>query len=131
LKKYINSRLKRQAKIVLTLSAQLPWRTNIALMDKLENHEERLWYAMKAIENGWSQPILCFQIEAQAHQRQGKAINNFLKALPPTSSDMAKQIFKDPFFVDLYLGFSAFLCYIKHWHGFSFLVEIEFYTTLF
>ncbi|MFH0753118.1 MAG: PDDEXK nuclease domain-containing protein [Candidatus Omnitrophota bacterium] len=91
--------------IVQRVVAQLPWRTNIALMDKLKNQEERLWYAMKAIENGWSQPILCLQIESQAHQRQGKAINNFSKALPPASSDMAKQIFKDPYLFD-FLGSS-------------------------
>ncbi|MCF8130832.1 MAG: DUF1016 N-terminal domain-containing protein [Deltaproteobacteria bacterium] len=43
--------------------AQIPWRSNLALLDKLDNHETRLWYAQKTIENGWSRNILAIQIE--------------------------------------------------------------------
>ena len=43
--------------------AQLPWRTNLKLMDKLDCRESRLWNAKKAIENGWSRiTSLFFQI---------------------------------------------------------------------
>jgi len=35
--------------IVQRVIAQIPWRSNIALMDKLEKPEERLWYAMRTI----------------------------------------------------------------------------------
>jgi len=31
--------------------AQIPWRSNIALLDKLEKPEERLWYGMKTIKH--------------------------------------------------------------------------------
>ncbi len=89
--------------IVQRVIAQIPWRSNITLIDKLERPEERLWYAVQTLKNGWSQPILCIQIEAQAHRRQAKAINNFSLALPPTDSDMAKQVFKDPYLFD-FLG---------------------------
>ncbi len=89
--------------IVQRVVAQLPWRNNIALLDKLEKPEERLWYAMNTIKHGWSQPVLCLQIEAQAYKREGKAANNFSLALPPPDSDMAKQIFKDPYLFD-FLG---------------------------
>jgi len=58
---------------------------------------------MKTIKNGWSQPILCLQIEAQAYAREGKAVNNFSLALPPADSDMAQQAFKDPYLFD-FLG---------------------------
>ncbi len=83
--------------------AQIPWRSNLALLDKLETPETRFWYAEKTIENGWSRDILALQIEAEAHQRQGKAVNNFTLALPPADSDMAAQIFKDPYLFD-FLG---------------------------
>jgi len=89
--------------IVQRVIAQIPWRSNIALLDKLEKPEERLWYAMKTIKYGWSQPILCLQIEGQAHKRVGKAINNFSIALPPANSDMAREVFKDPYLFD-FLG---------------------------
>ena len=92
-------------KIVQGWLAQISWYHNLALLDKLDNAEIRLWYAKKAIENGWSRDILVFQIEAQLYTREGKAISNFSKTLPPPESDMAVQIFKDPYVFD-FLGTS-------------------------
>ncbi len=89
--------------IVQRAIAQIPWRSNLALLDKLKNPEERLWYAYKTIEHGWSQPVLIHQIELRLHERQGKTVNNFKITLPPVNSDMARQIFKDPYVFD-FLG---------------------------
>lgn len=80
--------------------ALMPWRSNLALLDKLQTPETRLWYASKTIENGWSRDVSAFQIESKAYQRQGKAINNFALTLPPADSGMAAQIFKDPYLFD-------------------------------
>jgi len=60
--------------IVQRVVAQIPWRQNIALLERLDNFEERLWYAQQAIRNGWSHSILCLQIEHRAHERQGRAV---------------------------------------------------------
>jgi predicted nuclease of restriction endonuclease-like (RecB) superfamily len=84
----------------------LSWRQNLALLEKLRNSEERLWYASKTLEHGWSSNILAFQIEAHAHLRQGKAQTNLPARLPPPDSDMAVQIFKDPYLFD-FLGTDA------------------------
>jgi predicted nuclease of restriction endonuclease-like (RecB) superfamily len=46
---------------------------------------------------------LTIQISSRLLERQGKAINNFSAALPPTESDMAVQVFKDPYLFD-FLG---------------------------
>lgn len=89
--------------IVQQVVAQIPWRTNMKLMDKLNTQEERLWYAQKTIENGWSSNVLDFQIQSKLIERTGKSINNFPIALPPEDSDMADQIFKDPYLFD-FLG---------------------------
>jgi len=86
--------------------AQLSWRHNITLLEKLKTVEERLWYAAKSHEHGWSYNILGMQIETQAHTRFGKAQNNFLATLPPLDSDHAMQIFKDPYLFD-FLGTDA------------------------
>ena len=86
--------------IVQGILAQIPWWQNIALMEKIEDADTRLWYARQTIEHGWSQSILCIQIEGQAHSRQGKAISNFPATLPPADSDMAAQVFKDPYLFD-------------------------------
>lgn len=86
--------------IVQQAVAQLPWATNIVLLSKIDDPNERLWYAQKTIENGWSRNVLVLQIEQQLYRRQGKAINNFSITLPPEQSDMAEQIFKDPYLFD-------------------------------
>jgi len=92
--------------IVQQAVAQLTWSHNIILLDKLKTPEERLWYITKAYEHGWSRNILAMQIETQAHLRFGKAQNNFITTLPPDDSDMAVQIFKDPYLFD-FLGTDA------------------------
>jgi predicted nuclease of restriction endonuclease-like (RecB) superfamily len=89
--------------IVQRIVAQLPWRHNIALLERVANYQSRLWYAEHAIQNGWSQPVLCYQIENHALERHGKIIHNFKTALPPTDSDLAAQVFKDPYLFD-FLG---------------------------
>ncbi len=92
--------------IVQRCVAQLSWRQNLALLKKVRSAGERLWYAAKALERGWSSTILAVQIEAQAHRRQGRAQTNFPATLPPPESDMAAQIFKDPYLFD-FLGTDA------------------------
>jgi predicted nuclease of restriction endonuclease-like (RecB) superfamily len=68
----------------------------------------RLWYARKALENGWSRAVLTVQIESKLHERSGKAITNFAQTLPPTLSDMAREVLKDPYTFDfLSLGEAA------------------------
>ncbi|GAB7015843.1 PDDEXK nuclease domain-containing protein [Methanogenium cariaci] len=89
--------------IVQRTVAQIPWGSNIALLDKLKDPEVRIWYAQKTLEYGWSRDILTIQIENRLHERQGKALNNFDTALPPADSDMASQVFKDPYLFD-FLG---------------------------
>jgi predicted nuclease of restriction endonuclease-like (RecB) superfamily len=51
-------------------------------------------------EHGWSCPVLVHQIETGLHDRQGRAITNFSRALPPAESDLAQQTLKDPYLFD-------------------------------
>ncbi|MGN1049893.1 MAG: YhcG family protein [Selenomonadaceae bacterium] len=83
--------------------AQLPWRTNRMLLDKLNDQEDRIWYAQQVIENGWSSNVLDLQIKSGLIERSGKSVNNFAVALPPTDSDMVSNVFKDPYLFD-FLG---------------------------
>lgn len=92
-----------EREIVQEALAQITWYHNIALLEKLTGSEERLWYAREIIKNGWSRNVLALQIESRLHERQGKAITNFKKILPPEDSDMAIQVFKDPYLFD-FLG---------------------------
>ena len=90
-------------KIVQEVLAQITWYHNLALLEKLKKPELRLWYAGKTFENGWSRNVLVFQIETHLHERIGQSTNNFELSLPPADSDMANQIFKDPYVFD-FLG---------------------------
>ena len=89
--------------IVQRTVAQLPWRTNLALLQKIADPKLRLWYAKKALELGLSRDMLVLQIQSRLHERQGQAQNNFPSTLPPAESDLATQIFKDPYLFD-FLG---------------------------
>lgn len=68
---------KEAPSIVQPAIAQLPWKHHTILLNKLTTSEDRLWYAVKAVENGWSGNILALQIDSGLHLRQGKAITNF------------------------------------------------------
>jgi predicted nuclease of restriction endonuclease-like (RecB) superfamily len=89
--------------IVQEVLAQIPWYHHIALMEKCRTPEERLWYARQSAKKGWSHDILSLQIGSRAHRRHGKALSNFKATLPPPDSDMAAQVFKDPYLFD-FLG---------------------------
>lgn len=78
--------------IVQHTVAQLPWRSNLTLLDKLSDPETRLWYAQKAIELGMGKDMLVIQIETRMHERQGKAINNFPTAIATLLSDMDTEL---------------------------------------
>ena len=89
--------------IVQQVAAQIPWFHNCILLDRVQGPADRKWYIRQTIQNGWSRNILALQIESRLHKRQGKAITNFPATLPPSDSDMAAQVFKDPYLFD-FLG---------------------------
>ncbi len=80
--------------------AQLPWGHNCVLLDKIKPQEERLFYAQKAVQNGWSRDILINQIEGGLFKRSGALTNNFQLTIPSYQSELAIQIFKDPYHLD-------------------------------
>lgn len=93
---------------VQQVAAQIPWFHNCVLLEKLGDPERRAWYARQAIEHGWSRAILAHQIDSGLYERQGRALTNFDRTLPPARSDLARQILKDPYRFDfLGLGVEA------------------------
>ncbi len=84
------------------LVAQLPWKHNITLMQKVKDKEICKWYMFKCLEEGWSDSILIYQIDTNLYNRQEKAIkhNNFSMTLKK-NSDLASNIMKEPYVFDL------------------------------
>ena len=86
--------------IVQQAVGQIPWGHNIALIERVKEPEERLWYAEQTVANGWSRSVLQQWIESDLYSRQGKAVNNFDRTLPPPQSDLARELLKDPYHFD-------------------------------
>jgi len=80
--------------------AKLQWRSILTLMSKIKDNETREIYAARALEHGWSSNVLVHMIEMRYIEREGKAVTNFAVAIHPQESDMAAQIFKDPYIFD-------------------------------
>lgn len=80
--------------------ADIPWGHNVVLFEKIKDSRQRLWYAQKTVECGWSRAVLVHQIELDLYGREGKAITNFSETLPSVQSDLARQIIKDPYVFD-------------------------------
>jgi predicted nuclease of restriction endonuclease-like (RecB) superfamily len=80
--------------------AKIPWGHNIAILDKVKDPTERAWYVAQTTQYGWSRAILIHQIEGRLYNRQGKAVTNFDRILPPAQSDLATEILKDPYNFD-------------------------------
>lgn len=78
----------------------VPWAHHVILLEKVKNLPTRLWYMQQTLANGWSRNVLLMMIKSEAHHRQGKAITNFDRLLPPSQSDLARQTLKDPYIFD-------------------------------
>jgi len=78
----------------------IPWGHNALILEKIKDTAERLWYASKAIEHGWSRSMLTVWIENSLYKREGKAITNFKTSIPTPQSDLAQQSLKDPYVFD-------------------------------
>ena len=87
---------------VQTVSAQIPWSHNIAILEKVKDPQQRIWYIEKTAENGWSHNVLIHQIESGLYQRQVLAdkVTNFNHRLPSPQSELAAQTMKDPYVFD-------------------------------
>ena len=87
---------------VQTVSAQIPWSHNTAILDKVKEPDQRVWYIQKTAENGWSHSVLIHQIESGLYERQviAEKISNFESRLPSPQSELAIQTMKDPYIFD-------------------------------
>lgn len=92
-----------EREIVQQTVAQIPWGSNLLILEKIKAQDTRLFYIAQTREQGWSRAVLSHQISSALHERQGSLTNNFDLALPAPDSDLAQQVFKDPYVLD-FLG---------------------------
>ena len=82
---------------------QLPWFHIVSLLTKVNDTQEREWYAIQAVAQGWSRLTLELNIKNRLLQRQGAAVTNFALSLPAPESALAQETLKDPYLFD-FLG---------------------------
>lgn len=79
---------------------QLPWGHIVLLMQQVKDQDARDWYIQSILRNGTARSVLTIQIEQDLYQRQGKnehKVTNFVETLLKPQSDLALQLFKDPY----------------------------------
>lgn len=76
----------------------IPWGHHILIMSKVsDNPKKTLFFLHEDLTNGWSRDMLLNFLSSDLYERQGKALNNFTTTLPSETSDLAKEITKDPY----------------------------------
>lgn len=83
-----------------TLSAQISWSHNVAILSKCKNLLEREFYMKMAKRNGWSYRVLIHQIEVGAFERTMASQSNFKQNLPTNLHPEAILVAKDEFALD-------------------------------
>ena len=78
---------------------QLSWGAIIDLNQRVKDIRIREWYAQQAVREGWSRNVLSMMIKSDLYGRQTEApkITNFQSTLPALQSDLAQEMFKDPY----------------------------------
>ena len=82
--------------IVQQVAALLPWGHHMVLLDRLKDGFLREWYLRAAVEYGWSRNVMVLQIQSGLHEREGKALTNFHRALPPRTQTWRSRFSKTP-----------------------------------
>jgi len=87
---------------VQTVSAQLTWSHNTALLDKIKGFNAALWYAEQTVRHGWSLSALEYQIETKLFERQAIAdkTTNYTNLLPAPQSELVQETLKSPYVFD-------------------------------
>ena len=76
----------------------IPWGHHRYLMDRYGKEPAKaLFYVRKTMEEGWSRDTLLNFMDNGLYEREGKALTNFTRTLPETTSDLAQELTKDPY----------------------------------
>ncbi|MDO8737222.1 MAG: DUF1016 N-terminal domain-containing protein [Thermoleophilia bacterium] len=81
----------RDEPILQQLAGEIPWTSNMVILDKVSDPVEREYYLRSTAELGWSRNVLIHQIEAGAFARHRSISkqHNFGKELPAAHSDQS------------------------------------------
>ena len=84
--------------------AKLTWTHNSILVERIDDWNERVWYAEKSLENGWNKAVLNHQIDLDLYTRQADnsiKLTNYQQQLPEIQGELAVDFIKDPYIFEL------------------------------
>jgi len=90
----------RDSQKLQTLSAQISWSHNVAILSKCEDLLEREFYMRMTKKNSWSYRVLLNQIDNQNFEKTMISQTNFDKNLPAKMLPEAKLAVKDEYVFD-------------------------------
>jgi len=82
---------------------EISWRSNMLLIQRVKDKEDRFWYIKKALENNWGKVVLDHQIATRLIDRQknnDKKVSNYLEAVNQPQNERVLDILKDPYLID-------------------------------
>lgn len=80
-----------------TLSAEISWSHNMAILEKCDNNLEREFYIRMSRKNHWSYRVLLNHIENQDYEKTMLNQTSFDRTLPANIKDIAKMSVKDEY----------------------------------
>lgn len=84
-----------------SLIFSIPWGHNKLIIDKCKgNTDKALFFVKETLNHTWSRAVLMNFLDTDLYDRQGKAVTNFKKLLPPVQSDLAQEMTRDPYNFD-------------------------------
>jgi predicted nuclease of restriction endonuclease-like (RecB) superfamily len=83
-----------------TMSAEIGWSHNIAIMEKCKENLERKFYLIMTKKYGWTYRVLINQIENQTYEKYLLNQTNFDNTLPEKLKHQAKLAVKDDYIFD-------------------------------
>lgn len=83
-----------------TLSAEISWSHNVAILEKCSDASEREFYIRMARKCSWSYRVLLNNIENQTYEKTFLGQTNFDATLPADIKDKAKLAVKDEYMFD-------------------------------
>lgn len=83
--------------------AKLPWPSLTTIIEQVKDMEQRNWYIIESIKNGWARPVIVHQISLKLYERKALLENkttNFDEILPASNNEQVKELLKNPYIFD-------------------------------
>lgn len=89
-----------ESQILPTVSAEISWSHNVAILEKCKNVAEKEFYIRMSKKHAWSYRVLLNQISNKTFEKTLLSQNNFAKNLPEKAHEEVRLAIKDEYIFD-------------------------------